>query len=255
MNNRNMFGSTSNRSEENRNEKKRGSKPSKDNRMNDYQEDQLRNEENIRIQMEEQRKIEEYKKWQAQQQQQQQIQLQQRQFAASLQAIFDVIGRTMCSFERYAEKVNTHVEQPTRFTGKYERHKYTIEQQSRNDILEEVKSQLLALQLSLTRYRNTPDVQNAIIKVNQWKIHYLNRDPILDSLLVSLEKCLNGERFLLPETPQIQMTSDALLSTVQEYANSSEKAERETNKFLQDPERKPVFHVDVDHPDEPTMLT
>ncbi len=59
-------------------------------------------------------------------QQQQQVSLQQRQYAASLQAIYDIIGRTLCSFERYGHKITEQQEgreKLPRYTKKYEKHK------------------------------------------------------------------------------------------------------------------------------------
>ncbi len=57
----------------------------------------------------------------------------------------------------------------------------------------------------------------------------------------------------LPETPKQELTPEGLLEAVQHFANGSEKAERVTNKFLEDPEKKPEFHVNVSHPDEDGM--
>jgi len=113
-----------------------------------------------------------------------------------------------------------------------------------------MKGQLCALQLALMRYRNTPEVQQAMVQIEKWKPQFRGRDPLLDKLIDNLEACLKGEPMNLPETKQIQMTPDNLLATVQEYANASAKAEQTTSKFLDNPDKKPEFHVDPERPDE-----
>jgi len=198
---------------------------------------------------------EQYHKQQKALQKQEQINLQQRQFVAAVQSIYDVMGRTLCSFERYAKKVTTesNKEHAPRYTKKYEKHKLSVEEQPAEDILEEMKAQLIVLQFALSRYRDTPEVKQAMVKVQNWELMYKGIDPQLDVMILNLEACLKGEQMNLPETPKKILTQEELLEVVQHYANGSEKAERTTNKFIEDHERRASFNVDADHPDEESM--
>lgn len=52
-----------------------------------------------------------------------QVSLQARQQAADVQAVYNIIGRTLTSFERYAQKVTGDA---TRYALKYQKHKVSI---------------------------------------------------------------------------------------------------------------------------------